>query len=563
MSMHVVRLLQGRNQSGTNDILSALACCPMSEHPWWQTTVIYQIYPRSFQDTTGNGIGDLPGITSRLDYLADTLGVGAIWISPFYPSPMADFGYDVSDYTDVHPMFGTLSDFDDLLVAAHRRGLEVIVDWVPNHSSDEHPWFVESRSSRDNPKRDWYVWRDPKPDGSLPNNWLSSFGGPAWEYDDTTGQYYLHSFLAKQPDLNWRNPEVQGAMFDGIRFWLDRGVDGFRIDVAHLIMKDPELRDNPPAPEGWQNRFKSHGEYDSWLHVHDKGHPDIHQVFRDFRALLDSYQPERYSVGEIHIAEWDAWATYYGEDLDELHMPYNFSLVHTPWKADEVAARVDELEAALPAGAWPNYVLGNHDETRLATRFGEQQARVAAMLLLTLRGTPTVYYGDEIGIPQTDIPPEQQQDPWGRNLPGAGRDGCRTPMQWDRSPLAGFSPAGTTATWLPLTADSQDRNVAVQLDDPASLLSLYRALLGYRKSSRALEVGDYRRLETPDGVYAYERNHNGSRVVVALSFTETPSRCDLGRAGKVTLSTIPGRTGEEVAGTVELRPSEGVIIELD
>jgi glycosidase len=533
----------------------------MSEHPWWQTTVIYQIYPRSFQDTTGSGIGDLPGITRRLDYLADTLGVGAIWIAPFYPSPMADFGYDVTDYTAVHPMFGTMNDFDELLEAAHQRGLKLIIDWVPNHTSDEHPWFVDSRSGRDDPKRDWYVWRDPKPDGSLPNNWLSYFGGPAWEFDETTGQYYLHSFLIKQADLNWRNPEVQEAMFDGLRFWLDRGVDGFRIDVAHVIMKDPELRDNPPVPGDWHRRFKDHGEYDGFLHIHDKGHADAHQIFRDFRALLDSYRPERYSVGEIHIAEWDEWASYYGEDLDELHMPYNFSMIHAPWEAAEIAGRVNEIETALPPGAWPNHVLGNHDETRLTTRFGERASRVAAMLLLTLRGTPTMYYGDEIGLPHADIPAEKQQDPWGRRLPGAGRDGCRTPMQWDRSPLAGFSPAGST-TWLPLTDDWLDRNVAAQLDDPTSLLNLYRELLRYRKSSRPLQLGTYRQLESPAGTYVFERAHSGEKVLVALNLTNEEKRLDHPGSGTLVRSTRPERGAEATSGTIALDPDEGVIIEI-
>jgi len=534
----------------------------MTKQPWWQTTVIYQIYPRSFQDSTGNGVGDLPGITSRLDYLADTLGVGAVWISPFYPSPMADFGYDVADYTDIHPMFGTIADFDELLEEAHRLGLKLIIDWVPNHSSDEHPWFVESRSSRDNPKRDWYVWRDARPDGSLPNNWLSNFGGPAWEYDEKTDQYYLHSFLAKQPDLNWRNPEVQEAMFDGIRFWLDRGVDGFRIDVAHVMMKDPEMRDNPPIPDDWQRQFKEHGEYDKFLHIHDKGHPDVHQVFRDFRALLDSYQPERYSVGEIHIADWDEWATYYGEDLDELHMPYNFSLIHAPWDAAEIATRVNEMEAVLPEGAWPNNVLGNHDEKRLISRYGPDAARVAAMMLLTLRGTPTIYYGDELGITETYIPPELQQDPWGRNLPGAGRDGCRTPMQWDKSPHAGFSPPVAATTWLPLTEDWQSQNVEVQLNESGSLLSLYRALLEYRAGSAQLTVGDYRQLDSPSGVYMYERSHSGSRVVVALNFTGEPKSFAMPADGRIRLSTTGARAGEALSGSVVLGPNEGVIVEI-
>ena len=523
----------------------------MSTHPWWQTTVVYQIYPRSFQDTTGNGVGDLPGITSRLDYLADTLGVGAIWISPFYPSPMADFGYDVSDYTDIHPMFGNINDFDELVENAHRKGLKVIIDWVPNHTSDEHPWFIESRSSRDNPKRDWYVWRDPKPDGSLPNNWLSFFGGPAWELDETTGQYYLHSFLAKQADLNWRNPEVQEAMFEGLQFWLDRDVDGFRIDVAHVIMKDPELRDNPRVPDDWERRFKSHGEYDEFLHIHDKGHEDNHQLFRDFRALLDSYQPERFSVGEIHIADWEEWASYYGgEDLDELHQPFNFSLVHSPWDADEIAARVAAQEEAIPTGAWPNHVLGNHDEKRITHRLGEHEARTAAMMLLTLRGTPTLYYGDEIGMLEADIAPEDQQDPWGRNLPGAGRDGCRTPMQWNAEANAGFSES--EMMWLPVGDDYVERNVADQLNDPCSMLNLYRALLAYRKESASLQTGDYHRADAPAGVFSYRR---GKDTLVALNMTDRAIEVDL--AGSIALSTHG-----QGASTNLLRPHEGLILEV-
>ncbi|RMF61789.1 MAG: alpha-amylase, partial [Bacteroidetes bacterium] len=296
--------------------------------PWWQTGVIYQIYPRSFKDSNGDGIGDLGGVLEKLDYLSDTLGVDAIWLSPFYPSPMADFGYDVADYTDVDPIFGDLATFDALVAEAHRRGLRVIIDIVPNHTSDRHPWFIASRSSRDNPKRDWYVWRDPAPDGGPPNNWLSVFGGPAWEYDETTGQYYLHSFLKEQPDLNWRNPEVRRAMFDVFRFWLERGVDGFRIDVAHYIMKDPLFRDNPPNPHRG-DYHKDMGEYDTQLHLYDKGHEDVHEVFRELRRLLDDYSRDRprFAVGEIHIFDWNAWVRYYGDNLDELHMPFNFALL--------------------------------------------------------------------------------------------------------------------------------------------------------------------------------------------------------------------------------------------
>ncbi|MDJ0925813.1 MAG: alpha-amylase family glycosyl hydrolase [Acidimicrobiia bacterium] len=533
----------------------------MSREPWWQTTVIYQIYPRSFRDTTGNGIGDLPGITEKLEYLTETLGVGAIWISPFYPSPMADFGYDISHYTNVHPMFGTLADFDELLASAHDRKLKVIIDWVPNHSSDQHPWFIESRSSRTNPKRDWYVWHDPKPDGSEPNNWLGSFGGSAWTYDEPTEQYYLHSFLPEQPNLNWRNPEVQEAMFDEVRFWLDRGADGLRVDVAHFVMKDPGFRDNPPVPEDWAEVFKSHGAaYDSQLHIHDKGHADNHLLYRDLRALLDSYSPERYSVGEIHIADWDEWASYYGEELDELHMPYNFMLVHSPWQADEIATRIAALEAAIPPGAWPNYVLGNHDDTRLASRIGRHQARTAAMLLLTLRGTPTIYYGDELAMLEVEIAPEDQLDPWGRNTPGAGRDGCRTPMQWDASANAGFAPAGATP-WLPLNEDWRESNVANQLDDPASILNLYRALLAYRKESAPLLLGSYDRLDSPSGSFLYRRSHENATVLVALNFTAEPLTAELPTEGTVVLTTEPGEIAAARPCMVELRPYEGVIIE--
>ncbi|RPI20325.1 MAG: alpha-amylase, partial [Actinobacteria bacterium] len=360
--------------------------------PWWQTAVIYQIYPRSFADADGDGIGDLPGILSRIDYLAHTLQVDAIWLSPFYPSPQKDYGYDVSDYTDVNPEYGTLDDFERLVAASHERGIRVIIDYVPNHSSDRHPWFVESRSSSDNPKRDWYVWRDPAPDGGPPNNWLSLFGGSAWAWDEATGQYYLHSFLEEQPDLNWRNPAVRAAMHDVLRFWLDRGVDGFRIDVAHFIAKDPEFRDNPPAPpDDDQGPFQRLDEYRAQLHPHDKGHPDVHQYFREIRSVLDDYG-DRYSVGEIHEFDWQTWAGFYGKG-DELHHVFDFSLIHTPWKAPAIRSLIDAQEAAIPDGAWPNHVLGNHDEPRIAFRRGQPAARVAAVLLLTTRGTPTLYYG--------------------------------------------------------------------------------------------------------------------------------------------------------------------------
>jgi len=522
--------------------------------PWWQTGVVYQIYPRSFADSNGDGIGDLRGIRSRLAYLADTLGIDAIWISPFYPSPMADFGYDVADYCNVDPIFGDLQDFDDLVADAHARGIRVIIDWVPNHTSDQHPWFQESRSSRSNPKRDWYIWADAKPDGSPPNNWLANFGGLAWEWDAATEQYYLHSFLEQQPDLNWRNPEVKEAMFDTLRFWMDRGVDGFRIDVAHHLMKDPELRDNPPA-EATTAFFKDLGPYETQQHVHDKGHHDIHSIFRDLRKVVDAYE-DRFAVGEIHIWDLDEWARYYGDELDGLHMPFNFSLLYVPWDAAEVRRRVDAVEAAVPDGGWPNHVLGNHDETRLATRFGPERARLAAMLLLTLRGTPTLYYGDEIAMTNAVIADDAQQDPWGNRVSGQGRDGCRTPMQWTAEPGAGFS-VTDAVPWLPLGPKAGLHNVATQLEQPHSLLQLYRRLLALRKAEPALHRGAYRpRDDGPGGVFLFERRAADRAFLVALNFTGTGQTIDLD-GSTVVLSTHLDRGPE--SGTIELRPNEGII----
>jgi alpha-glucosidase len=526
-----------------------------AESLWWQRGVIYQIYPRSFKDSNGDGIGDLPGITSKLDYL-QWLGVDALWMSPIYPSPMADFGYDVADYTDIDPIFGTLADFDHLLAQAHARSLKMILDFVPNHTSDQHPWFVESRASPDNPKRDWYIWADPKPDGGPPNNWLSAFGGSAWEWDEATGQYYLHSFLKEQPDLNWRNPAVKAAMFDVARFWLDRGVDGFRIDVIHFLIKDSQLRDNPPA------RIADifHGrEYDTFEHIYDKNRPEVHGIIRDFRRLLDEYE-ERMAVGEVYLEDIQDWASYYGKQLDELHLPFNFRLIRTPWKAAAVRRSVDELEAVLPPGAWPNYVLGNHDQHRLVSRIGAAQARVAAMLLLTLRGTPTLYYGDEIGMTDVEIPPEREQDPWGKQVPGLGlgRDPERTPMQWDAGPNAGFS---TVEPWLPVAPDYQQINIEHQLVAPTSILSLYRRLLAYREATPALQWGSYQAVDdVPEACYVFVRQADDQRVLVALNFSDQEQRVALpqwGR-GKIVLSTHLDRQETVNLSRLVLRGNEGV-----
>ncbi len=534
------------------------------KRPWWQESVIYEIYVRSFLDTNGDGTGDLPGVTQRLDYLSEVLGVDAIWLTPFYPSPQKDFGYDVADYCAVDPTYGTLDDFDELVAAAHRRGLKVIVDYVPNHTSDEHPWFTVSRSSRDNPKRDWYIWVDPGPEGGLPNNWLSAFGGPAWEWDPHTQQYYLHSFLSAQPDLNWRNPEVEEAMFDVVRFWLERGVDGFRIDVAHRILKDPELRDNPPRSVDTETRFKSLDVYDSQLHVYDMGHPDTHDTYRRLRRIMDAYDPDRprAAFGEIHIFDYPEWATYYGEELDELHMPFNFHLLSAAWEADVVRAVVDSIEAALPEGAWPNWVLGNHDRSRIATRIGPAQARVAAVLLLTLRGTPTLYYGDELGMRDVPIPTGLAQDPYEHRVPslGVGRDPERTPMQWTPGPQAGFCPPHVTP-WLPVASDAEHVNVAVEQDDPTSMLRLYQRLLRLRRTEPALSVGDYAPVLARGDVLAYSREHGRRRLLVALNLGGRAREVALPPAlsGDIVLSTHLGRHGT-VDVNLALRPHEAIVV---
>ncbi|HEX2884547.1 MAG TPA: alpha-amylase family glycosyl hydrolase [Candidatus Limnocylindria bacterium] len=532
---------------------------------WWQTGVVYEIYPRSFADANGDGTGDLAGITAKLDYLA-WLGIDAIWIAPFYPSPMADFGYDVADYTDVDPLFGRLDDFDHLLAAAHDRGIRVIVDYVPNHTSDRHPWFVESRSSRDNPRRDWYVWRDPKPDGSQPNNWLSMFGGPAWEWDDRTGQFYLHTFLPEQPDLNWRNPATREAMFDVARWWLERGVDGFRIDVAPMVMKDPDLRDNPPNPSPTPEEIERLGAWITQLHLHDHAHPDMHALYRDFRSLLESYPGDRVSIGELHHPDYDTWAKYYGERQDEIHVPFNFHLTYSPWTPEAVRAAIEGVQGALPPGAWASWVLGNHDQPRFASprRAGRDQAKVGMLLLLTLRGTPTIYYGEEIGMVDVPVSTEASRDPLERREPGRGRDPERSPMQWDASSNAGFCPAHVEP-WLPVAPEADRVNVAAQAEDPDSILTLTRRLLRLRKEHPVLHVGDFEPFgPTPEGTYAFRRiglSGRGGRITVVLNLTgETRTVPGCG-AGRVLIGTHRDREGDAITDEVELRPNEAVVVE--
>ena len=525
---------------------------PKNTNHWWQNGVVYQVYPRSFKDTNHDGIGDLNGVIEKLDYL-QALGVQAIWLSPFYPSPMVDFGYDVADYCNVDPIFGNLDDFDHLISETHQRGLKIIIDWVPNHTSDQHPWFIESRSSRVNPKRDWYIWRD------QPNNWGSVFGGPAWTFDRQSGQYYLHQFVSEQPELNWRNPELRAAMYETLRFWLRRGVDGFRMDVIGMILKDEELRDNPPNPDAEPNA-PANDLFGRLLATYNMDQDDVHKFIREIRGVLDEFD-DRCGIGELW-GELPRWVRYYGKDGDELHLPFNFRLMWEPWQADAMRRSVDALEAALPNFAWPNYVLGNHDQPRLATRFGGQaQARLAAMMLLTLRGTPTLYYGDEIGMENGLIPPEKIQDPQGKNL-GAERtrDVARTPMQWDDSPFAGFS---TVEPWLPVSADFQERNVKAQAADPASLLNLYQQLLHLRSETPALHGGSYAAIAvSAENCFVYRRQAQGAECIVALNFSaESRQVCIPGyQCGKIILSTTPGRQETVNFEGFSLRPYEGIIL---
>jgi alpha-glucosidase len=467
---------------------------------WWQRGVIYEIYPRSFQDSDGDGVGDLCGITARLPYVK-ALGVDAIWLTPIYASPQADFGYDISDHTAIDPRYGTLADFDELVARAHELGLKVLLDYVPNHTSDQHPWFRD--------KRDWYYWRD------RPNNWRAVFGGPAWER--VGDEYYLHTYLREQPDLNWRNPEVRAAMLDVLRFWIDRGVDGFRVDAMRQLIKDPDWRDNPPDPD-WDG-IK---EYDSLLPVHSADLDEVQELVAEIRDVIG----ERLMVAEVY-APVERLVRYYGENGRGAQLPFNFHLISTPWEAEAIADLIERYEAALPPGGWPNWVLGNHDRSRIASRVGPAQARVAAMLLLTLRGTPTLYYGDEIGM--TDVP-IQRYDP-------DGRDPERTPMQWGRD--GGFT---TGEPWLPYG------DLTVNVEDEPPILVLHRALLALRRDFAA---DDYRTLHAADGVLAYAR---GAHTAVALNLTGKPRPLPV--RGELLLSThLDG-------GTDALRADEGVVLRI-
>ncbi len=525
--------------------------------PWWQTAVFYQIYPRSFADANQDGIGDLAGIINHLDYL-EWLGVGGLWLNPITPSPNADWGYDVADYCDIDPQLGTLDDFDRLVVESGKRDIRIVLDIVPNHTSDQHHWFRDALSGRSSAYRDHYVWSDPRSDGSPPNNWLSLFGGPAWTYHEPTGQFYLHNFLAQQPDLNWWNADVRREFEEIFRFWLDRGVAGFRIDVAQALVKDRELRDNDPlaADDHWHQRLAGQRL------TRSMNHPEVHEIYRAWRRWGDARDPQPILIGETFVYDIARWASFYGRGTDELHLAFNFPFVLGEFDVGRLRDVVSQSEAALPVGAWPVWMMSNHDIGRVMSRWcdgDEIRCRAAMMLLMTLRGTPFLYFGEEIGLSDTPLDRDQLRDPVGiQHWPASrGRDGCRTPMPWNAERGGGFTTGGAEP-WLPY-GDYRARNVEAQASDPESMLTYTRALIALRRASDDLTAGAYAEVApTPRNVWAFRR---GTSTLIAINLGDDPA--EVGEVwGTVRLST-DGVVAERCAGSLKLAPWQGVIVSED
>jgi alpha-glucosidase len=525
----------------------------MSDRIWWRDGVLYQCYPRSFADSNGDGVGDLRGVIDHLDHLA-WLGIDGLWLNPTFPSPNADWGFDVADFRDVHPELGTLADLDELVARCGARGMKVLLDLVPNHTSDRHAWFTAARAAREDPYRDFYVWRDPGPEGEPPNNWKSVFGGSAWELDVPTGQFYLHNFLAEQPDLNWWNERVRDE-FDGIlRWWFDRGIAGFRIDVAHGIVKDRELRDNPAARPDDDPDWQRLGQRPAY----SMNRPEVHDVHKRWRRVCDERPEPTVLIGETWVQEIERLAEFYGSGIDELHLAFNFVFIDSDFEAQGLAEVVARTQELLPAEAWPVWTMSNHDIVRAPTRWGAgdaARARLAMLLLLTLRGTPVLYYGDEIGMAQTEVPPERMRDPVGlrRDEHKPGRDGARTPMPWSAEDGGGFTAPGVDP-WLPF-GDLGAANVADQRENPGSMLHLCRDLIALRREDADLRTGGYAPLPTPDGVWAYRR---GERAAVALNLSGSARRIE-GVRGTVAVATDRARDGERLGDALELGPWEGLV----
>lgn len=520
---------------------------------WWKTAIFYEIAAISFQDSNGDGKGDLRGLINRIPYLA-WLGIDVVWLTPIYPSPFHDFGYDISDYCDVDPVYGTLAGFDELLGQLHARNIRLILDYVPNHTSVEHPWFRESRASRHNPKRDWYVWADPAPDGGPPNNWLSRFGGSGWEWDETSSQYYYHAFLKEQPDLNWRNKHVRDAMAEVLRFWLKRGVDGFRMDACAVLAEDGLLRDDPPDPDADAktpppSRLKR---------IFTDDRPESMLFIEDVRQVIDEF-PDRVLAGEVQGSTDRIGHFYYGE-RPRLHLPLNYVLLDTEWNTFALQAAIDAYLNVVPAEAWPDWASGGHDKRRVAGRIGQEQARILALLLMTLKGTPFLFAGDELGMDRVQIPADCMKDPFGKQLPGynLSRDPERVPISWKPGPHGGFT---TGTPWLPLRTDRQP-NVETLQADPHSILNLYRSAIALRRQTPQLREGELVRMRAVNDIILFKRTGDGVNILVALNIANQPRKLPLAFRGKLLLSTDMGKT-KACEGPLILTANEGIVVKLD
>lgn len=529
--------------------------------PWKEVNALYQIYPRSFMDSNGDGVGDLRGIIDRIDYIKGTyesLGIDAMWLSPFFRSPMKDHGYDVSDYRDVDPIFGTLDDFKELLREAHARDVRVMIDFVPNHSSDQHVWFQNALTGREAEKRDYYVWRDPAPGGGPPNNWLSLFGGSAWEYDEPSGQYYLHSFLKEQPDLNWDNPAVREEMKNILRFWLDMGVDGFRADAVWCISKDPEFRDNPTNPDydGAPN------EYGAFIHRHSKQGPNLFKYLNELTQAVDEYDDRRiifeyyadHQFGDIY----QQFKPFYTDIDNSVGLPFNFEGIHQEWSADSFGEFLTKFQEIMEPGDVPIYCFGNHDQPRIASRYGEQQARLIALMELTLPGLPTIYNGDEIGMVDGEILPHQVQDP-SATVEMGGRDPQRTPMQWDDSPNAGFT---TGQPWLPVASSYRERNVKQQIDDDDSFFTLYTTLLHLRRVDKVLVDGSFELIDIVNNMLVYQRSGDDRLYLIVLNFSDETSEATVPYGDILFLTNKNDVEEYNEDGYIRMKPHSGVVIKL-
>ncbi len=554
-------------------VLIALSpsCKPADQLVWWKASIIYQCYPRSFKDSSGDGKGDLRGIISKVDYLHN-LGIGTVWLNPIFKSPQNDNGYDVSNYKEIDSLYGSIEDFKELLAALHSKGMHLILDFVPNHTSDEHEWFVESRSSKTDSKRDWYVWKDPAEDGGPPNNWLSLFGGSAWTYDNNTQQYYYHVFAESQPDLNFRNPEVIRAIEDAMKFWLDLGVDGFRMDAVKFLLEDAKLRDEP-KDQNFVDKYNCSTTrnanrlcYYTILHPHTQEVKGVHDIVKGFKRVMDSYKDSpRFLIGETYDSV-SVVVKYYGHNGNEMSFPFNFILLSIQeWSGVQVSQKVAEWIDALPRGAWPNWVLGNHDQGRIASRAGTHLARALNMLLLTLPGTPTTYYGEEIFMTDVYVPPDRRNDIY------QDRDKERTPMQWDTSANAGFTNA--TTPWLPVADNYTTYNVAVESSDPSSMLSLYKRLAKLIAVENAFRYAEYEEVMSSEELFAYRRFHKGTNIeyVVMINFSKATVIAHLKSIKDRFLNPVVelssagrDRDGEIVDLTsIKMAPGEGLIIKGD